>query len=607
MHFVSLFLSLSLCIYTSIYLSMYLSVFSQLARIHTLTIEPMLDSVAVYTNETMALFLSPILIILTIIFNQETQIPQGYGIKQSDLKYYLLFSIIIINAQLAMDIFILNTLELLHTWPLFEYFEFARFRFKNRQRRWKANEKHLDETLDVFSQSLDLMCFSSQYYFMNSVHSYGIMLNFLGIIIMLRQGYNMFADPVLPVIIGFVCLTGVTITKVSVYLGMRTSLWLNKGGKGKAPIQLPNLVTGIAGPQRGELNPLAFQQLGLTVEVLRSEVVRQKFVNRNAPWLLSQLGHLLSPRSLRRYRPYLLEQHKILQAHYRQGHYSLSSDSSDEKELYREVQMTIPAMVIARFWLTKARRRRKLRLQITASVNAQRKRRCMECRSQDNLKLEQLIPFDDLMNQFDEDMYTENIDLGENFWTLRPADQWRTYFIAVQKFRTRCRACIRRQKTSTLQVSDDSGDEQKRFKTVRFSIKSREAALLWLAAARRHRGGIHIPQLRLPGAQGPLELAPSVRHDISSDDSGDDIEISSDSPASQRGPRVMISSDSQSNSDSNAAVQNNPFSVAETAFLKQWLGAARVQILKMQRRRARNRKRMQRRAIRANISSDSDS
>ncbi|KMS65398.1 hypothetical protein BVRB_036390 [Beta vulgaris subsp. vulgaris] len=52
------------------------------------TIEPMLDAFCGYANDTLALILSPITLLLIVLFNKETQMPTNYGMTSSDLLIF---------------------------------------------------------------------------------------------------------------------------------------------------------------------------------------------------------------------------------------------------------------------------------------------------------------------------------------------------------------------------------------------------------------------------------------------------------------------------------------------------------------------------------------
>lgn len=87
--------------------------------------------------------------------------------------------------------------------------KYCKHRYNKRQFRWKAIDPHEDESIGEGIRSLDLMCFSSQYYFIISFASVGTGLMVMAMQTLLRQAdqaknagvYNPFADKMLPFII----------------------------------------------------------------------------------------------------------------------------------------------------------------------------------------------------------------------------------------------------------------------------------------------------------------------------------------------------------------------------------------------------------------------
>ena len=68
-------------------------------------------------------------------------------------------------------------------------------------RRWMMNSKVLDESIAESLQTLDLMCFSEQYYFLVALISFGMLLVTMGVTTFINTNYNFFGDPVMPVIV----------------------------------------------------------------------------------------------------------------------------------------------------------------------------------------------------------------------------------------------------------------------------------------------------------------------------------------------------------------------------------------------------------------------
>ncbi|CAN0150107.1 unnamed protein product [Laminaria digitata] len=118
---------------------------------------------------------------------RQVGLPSLYGIQVQDMEYYLSFALVIIFFQLCVDVFIHGVLELFHGWKIYDYLVYTRYRFLQRETRWKGLEDSLDECIDESMRTLDQMCFSSQYYMMMTVHVNGIVYFVLGVQMMIRK------------------------------------------------------------------------------------------------------------------------------------------------------------------------------------------------------------------------------------------------------------------------------------------------------------------------------------------------------------------------------------------------------------------------------------
>ena len=78
------------------------------------------------------------------------------------MRYYIYFQILIIPFQIIADIFIHGCNELYHGWKIYDYLIYTRYRFLQRETRWKGLEDSLDECIDETMRTIDQMCFSSQ-------------------------------------------------------------------------------------------------------------------------------------------------------------------------------------------------------------------------------------------------------------------------------------------------------------------------------------------------------------------------------------------------------------------------------------------------------------
>ena len=71
---------------------------------------------------------------------------------------------------------------------------YSKYRYLQREQKWKGLENNLDECIEEPLRTLDQMCFSSQFYFMYAIHVMGIMFMVFGLETMMNSEYNMFAD-----------------------------------------------------------------------------------------------------------------------------------------------------------------------------------------------------------------------------------------------------------------------------------------------------------------------------------------------------------------------------------------------------------------------------
>jgi hypothetical protein len=162
--------------------------------------EALLGSISTYASNTQAMILVPFILAHIILFANETKIPQGYAIAQRELPYYLTFSCIIIFPQMIIDIFLLHLLEVIWGYKVYDYFTYAEYKFRNRQKKW-MNQESFSRSIIHSWRSLDNMSFSQQFYYVSSLMTWGIIYLVLGMTILVRNQYNPFADPVLMIFI----------------------------------------------------------------------------------------------------------------------------------------------------------------------------------------------------------------------------------------------------------------------------------------------------------------------------------------------------------------------------------------------------------------------
>ena len=140
---------------------------------------------------------------------------------------------------------------------------------------------------------------------------------------------------------------------------------------------------------------------------ITSETFRFKFLNYNRAWLINQLPSILTPRTLRRSRPYLINQFtRILN----QLNQDISSDSEDDGRRFGPVALKANSRQIIRWWLAQARRRMRLREVVQPLISKARGTQCENCLSRRQLQVTCVVPLEVLAAQFDAENADQEFD-----------------------------------------------------------------------------------------------------------------------------------------------------------------------------------------------------
>ena len=341
------------------------------------TVEPIIESYGSYCCDTASLFYTPIIIILLMVFRDELGISKIYGIKEQDMEYYLTFAIVIIPFQIIADIFIHSSQELFHGWKIYDYLVYSRYRFLQRETKWKGLEDSLDECIDESMRTMDQMCFSNQFYMMLIIHVNGIVYFVLGIEMMVRANYNLFGDPATPILLPFIIISSLITKKIMCFIGSWLNIWQIRHENTAWHIALKNGFE-VENESLSSVHGASHEAFVINQRIT-SETFRYKFLNYNRSWLIDQLPKILTPRTLRRSNPYLINQFsKIMR--------SLNDDISEDSELEGEVKYNIPSLNTSsrkqlRLWLNQAKRRIKLKEIVQPMIQNARGSHCEICLS----------------------------------------------------------------------------------------------------------------------------------------------------------------------------------------------------------------------------------
>eukprot|EP00604_Paraphysomonas_vestita_P000478 CAMPEP_0174826448 /NCGR_PEP_ID=MMETSP1107-20130205/44056_1 /TAXON_ID=36770 /ORGANISM="Paraphysomonas vestita, Strain GFlagA" /LENGTH=334 /DNA_ID=CAMNT_0016059645 /DNA_START=1616 /DNA_END=2621 /DNA_ORIENTATION=- len=244
---------------------------------------------------------------------------------------------------------------------------------------------------------------------------------------------------------------------------------------------------------------------------ITSETFRYKFLNYNRAWLIQQLPQLLTPRTLRRSRPYLINQFaRILNS--RRDDISDDSDGEKDKK-FGPVALQASSRNIIRFWLDKARRRLRLKHIVEPLIRRARGAECEQCLSRKQLQVEYEVDIDQMIQMY-ENFFPSDIEIDQV--------QWKTFWMRNQHYHTICMTCIAKRKDKNRDIArsgkpelarlDDEIEDYPDWGPVYLSAPSKAILLNWLRQARTLRAG-------KKGRKKDKERIAKVV----SDDEGDDV------------------------------------------------------------------------------------
>jgi hypothetical protein len=282
-------------------------------------IEDLIDAFQVYANETTAACLAPFIILWMLVFSKELNLVDTYGIRDSDLVYYVLFAIVIVPTQMCMDVFIQNSQELFHGWKIYEYLRYAQQRFINRTERWKLKEKEQDESIDKNLRAVDQVCFSTQFYFINALHSTGLVFVIFAIEMMILAQYNMFGDPMFAGCAGYIGAVAYGIKFLAFQISDFIGLWIiikppeedksslaasMRSASGSASGGTKG--SGSFGSASGSRSKKSKGDTGGVTTRMRSQDLMHAFLEQNRPWMLQNLANIFTSEFLARNPPWVV-------------------------------------------------------------------------------------------------------------------------------------------------------------------------------------------------------------------------------------------------------------------------------------------------------------
>ncbi|KAL4493032.1 hypothetical protein ABPG72_020811 [Tetrahymena utriculariae] len=185
--------------------------------------------IKVYTdfcNCSLTLLQAPFQIVQMWMFYDASQTFIRWRIRKTGLVFYLLFNVSNIPFQIIMDILLLKSVEQLHQIYISDYVNQVRQRYKNRKYNWKRDdEDDYLKMIDKEVQYIDIWCYSSQYFFCQSLFLGSSMVVINGFLTVLANKYNFLNDEYLITITLFWIIVCYLVDYFIVYIYDRISLW----------------------------------------------------------------------------------------------------------------------------------------------------------------------------------------------------------------------------------------------------------------------------------------------------------------------------------------------------------------------------------------------
>jgi len=471
------------------------------------SVEPIIDAYSNIVCDTMILYYFPYFVYLMMQFRVPIGLPEKYGIRQSDMFIYLVFQIFLVAFVPFADILNFSQMELFHGWRVYEYLVYSRYRFLQRECRWKGMEDSLDECIEENMRKIDQMCFSSQYYFMLTIQVNGIIYIILAFECWLTAGYSPFSDAGFPLLVVAVVFMYLIVEYGMTQVAAVLKIW---------KIKHENTDWHLIHVDEEDLDVPGWEEIKgashdayLMNQRITSETFRYKFLNYNRTWLINQLPSLLTPRTLRRSRPYLINQFaRIINS--RKDNVSDDSDTGDKN--FGPVALTQGSRNVIRWWLGKARRRLKLRRIVDPLVRRARGAECEQCLSRKQLQIDYEISLDQMA-----DMYDKTYPGDEEVDQV----QWKAFWNNNQRYHTTCLACLTKKKemaafhasrgATDSVLMDDTQEDYPDWGPIYLSASSKAILLNWYRKAQRMR----------QGKRGKPRREKVVKN--VSDDEGDDV------------------------------------------------------------------------------------
>merc|ERR1711968_335336 len=345
--------------------------------------------------------------------------------------------------------------------------------------------------------------------------------------------YNIFGDIAFPTVWALVSIIAGVLNRLLRKCADLGGLWSRRSLQGTVDDEIAaKLAVG-----EGRQEDLEAERLEL--QAMNSERFRHRFLDRSRPWVLQHLVELLTPRTLQMPgadgRPvieYIRDVYSDLmnmgEGRRRPGDRAdISSDEGDDdlenmRRNWSKAPLSKPSAAILRYWLERARMRRKLYKLVKGTIDRSVTDTCALCgrTTASGAKMRCDLSLDGKADDYALDVLIAGY---EKTYPDREFDPnlWSSYFRQHASFITRCEQCInlaeqsrkappgrkpgagRKTRAQDFSDDDDDDEEQAVFEPMAVTRTSAEGKVMskWLNAARRRLGG-NFPR---PNARAEME------------------------------------------------------------------------------------------------------
>ncbi len=247
------------------------------------TIDSIHRCLLTFTTDLSVALLTPIYLLMMLLFEYEIKLTHVYNITISHFIYYCLFALIFSFLEIFFLIFMYNTIEIIFGFRLQEYLVFCYYRFSIRNSSWINMRENLDMSLTTVWRSIDAMLYSNQYYFIVMITTTAGILLIFSIGMMIRHIYNPLGDPIFIIAILLFIAYYLTIDFILQRFKYIFKIWTIEKNK------------SIFNAEEGKF--LEFLEIKPSLKnikkFMKTELFRHKFITYNKNFILNNLDKLL--------------------------------------------------------------------------------------------------------------------------------------------------------------------------------------------------------------------------------------------------------------------------------------------------------------------------